>query len=170
MKSYRRILALIDIPPKGGAIVPRVLALARANQAELMVATIIDLDTGFESDHVPFMTPSQLRERTAQDIRRRLDLMLARLGAPGIEARVLTGKPNLAVAELSEEWQPDLIVGAPRETAAIQKTSSLPPFAMPQPLPCDVLTLHQGASGSWGRRILGWFSQPGGDVRLRAWK
>lgn len=157
MKSYRRILAVIDIPPKGEPIIRRALALARVNQAQLLVATIVDLDTGFESDHVPFMTPSQLRERTAQDIRGRLDLMLARLGAPGIEGRVLTGKPNLAVAALSEEWQPDLIVGAARETAAIQKTSSLTPFTTAPSLPCDVLTLHQGGSGSWGRRIRGWF-------------
>jgi len=157
MKPYRRILAVIDIPPKGENVVRRALALARANEAELMVATVVDLDTGFESDHVPFMTPQQLRERTAQDIRQRLDLMLARIGAPGVEARVLTGRTNPQVVSLSEDWRPDLIVGAPRETAAIQEASSLLSFATPQPLSCDVLTMYQGGSSTWGRRIREWF-------------
>jgi nucleotide-binding universal stress UspA family protein len=138
-------------------VIRRALALARANAAELMVATVVDLDTGFESDHVPFMTPQQLRERTAQDVSHRLDLLLARIGAPGIEARVLTGRPNREVVALSEDWRPDLIVGAARETAAIQEASSLLPLATPQSLPCDVLTLHRAGSGTWGRRIRAWF-------------
>jgi nucleotide-binding universal stress UspA family protein len=150
MLNYQRILAVVDLSAASAAIIRRALQLARQHQAKLRVVSIVEHDTGFESDHIPFLTPQQLREATARQQSEKLDLLLARLGAPGVEAEVLAAESaRLALSELLGEWRPDMMVVGSRGSYGLPG-DSMGPLGQR----CDWLTVQIQPAGFWNNSVL----------------
>ncbi len=89
MRSYRRILSLIDLTENGESVARRGLQLARMYNAALALSVIVDYAPGFECDHVPFRTPQQMRDAIVRDVKSKLDSIIATIGAGGAEAVVV---------------------------------------------------------------------------------
>jgi universal stress protein A len=110
MHAYHRILAAVDLSSRGEQVARRALHVSRLCGARLLVAHVVDHHTGFESDHVPFLTPQEIRAELAKVAGRRLEEMMERIGATEAQTRVETGPSGKAVAELAAGWQPDLVI------------------------------------------------------------
>ncbi|MFP4611276.1 MAG: universal stress protein, partial [Thiohalophilus sp.] len=126
MNGYRRILVPIELDRKGETTVRRAHRIANALGAEMVVVSPVYYQTGFESDHVPFMTPQQLMQQTADMMQQRLEELLLRAGAGEVAGRVLIGKPAKIIPEFARQWQPDLIVLTEGRSYALGKSPGLP--------------------------------------------
>ena len=83
MSTYKRILALIALNSDSAAVARRAVQLSRAYGATLALAAVVDYTPGFESDHVPFLTPGEMRQAIVRDLREKLDRMTIEVGADG---------------------------------------------------------------------------------------
>ncbi len=147
MQTYRRILALVDLSAKGEAVARRAFQLARAGNAALALAAVVDYTPGFESDHVPFMGPREFREAMLRDVSARLAAMRERVGAAGAEVLVGFGRAPRAVPDMARSWRPDLVLVGSHEGHGLERASDA------EPLPFDVLTVQVGRPGLAGRLI-----------------
>ncbi|MGD8407143.1 MAG: universal stress protein [Thiohalophilus sp.] len=145
MNSYRRILAPVELDRKGEMTVRRAHAIARSLNAELVVVSPLYHHTGFESDHVPFLTPQQLMQQTAVMMQQRLDDLMLRAGAGDVAARILTGKPVKIIPEFARQWRPDLIVLTEGRNYGLRKMLKLPAMDSTEQQPeWDFLTVQTG--------------------------
>jgi universal stress protein A len=110
MQTYRRILAAIDLGKHSEQVVRRAAQLAKAHGAKLIVAHIVDYAPGFESDHIPFRTPTQMQAAIADLARKKLDEMLQRLNLAAADAIVMTGRPEREIHYLVEQQRADMLV------------------------------------------------------------
>lgn len=145
MRTYRRILALIELSPEGEAVARRALQMARAFNAALGIGFVVDYQPGFECDHVPFRTPAEMREAIVGDVRGKLDRMVAAIGAAGAEVLVVSGTQGAAVTEMVGSWQPDLLLTGSEAARGLDATD--------KDLPFDVLRVRTGRPGLVGRLI-----------------
>lgn len=151
MRSYRRVLALVEIRPESEAVARRAAQLARFYGATLALAAVVDYTPGLECDHVPFKTPGEMREAIARDLRGKLDHLADGIGAAGSEIIVVSGKMAQAVEDIAGSWRPDLVLvgskaphGLDRPAANAAKTGERP---------YDVLIVQNGRTGFAGRLI-----------------
>jgi universal stress protein A len=110
MQTYRRILVAIDLGKHSELVVRRAAQLAKAHDAKLIVAHIVDYTLGFESDHIPFRTPSEMQTAIADLARKRLDEMLKRLNLAAVDAIVINGRPEREIHYLVEQQRADMLV------------------------------------------------------------
>jgi len=125
MRTYRKILTLVDISPNGERVAQHALNMARLYNATLASATIIDYTSGYESDHAPFLTPNQMRQAMVQQFSGKLERLLNRIGATGVEAIVAAGELKSAVTDVVQSWQPDLVVVGSHETFGLDQPKSV---------------------------------------------
>ena len=83
--------------------------LAQGRYTQLLVVRILDTG-GMEPDGPGASLPGEIMSRRAPEIRRRLDLQLARGNLSWAEAKVVWGEPKAALAKVIRDWQPDLVV------------------------------------------------------------
>lgn len=124
MRSYRRILSLIDVSPNGEKVARRALQMAKLYNATLGIATVIDYTSGYESGHAPFLTPQQAQDAVVKDFSRRLDHLIERVGASGAEGIVAAGHLKSSVRDVLQSWDPDLVLIGSHE-----------PYGLDQPKP-----------------------------------
>lgn len=147
MADYRRILVPIELDRKGEMTVRRAQGIAQAMGGRLVVVSPVYYQTGFESDHVPFMTPQQLMRQTAQMMQQRLNELLLRAGAGEAQGRILIGKPNKIIAEFARQWRPELIVLGEGRNYGLRKALRLPGD---QQADWDILTVQAGSRPTLG--------------------
>lgn len=148
MRTYRRILAFIDISADHKAVADRAAQLSRHYGADVALASVVDLRPGFDCDHVPFLTPRQLQKATAADVGKRVEAVADAAGLPAAEIIVGSGGEADTAAEIANSWQPDLVlVGADAphgfDAAAPEKRGGA----------YDVLIVQTGKPGFAGRLI-----------------
>ena len=151
MPAYRRVIALVEPRPHGDAVVRRALQLARFHGAALALAAVVDYAPGFESDHVPFLTPKAMTDAICADVRKRLGEMLARAGGSGAEIIVAAGSRDDAVEDILGSWKPDLVLVGRRAPHGLDKPGSRLPRH--DGLPCDVLFVQNEPGGFVGRMV-----------------
>lgn len=152
MPAYRRIMALVDVGANGETVARRAAQMALAHNAALAVASIVDYAPGFESDHIPFRTPQELREAIARDVAGKLDKLVSRIGLGGAEVIVATGETDKATADLAHSWRPDLVLVGSHAPQGLDA----PPKAMVRRdgrLPFDLLIVQMGKPSLAGRLI-----------------
>jgi len=158
MTNYRRILAPIELNRQGEQIVRRAHHMARALDAQLVVVHAVYHHTGFESDHVPFMTPQQLLRQIVAQMQERLEQLLRRAGAAEVTGRVLAGKAVKILPEFAWEWRPDLIVLADGADYGLQRSSLLRAILPVREPAWDILAVQTGSALSPGR-LLRWMTR-----------
>jgi nucleotide-binding universal stress UspA family protein len=152
MRSYRRILSLIDLTENGESVARRGLQLARMYNAALALSVIVDYTPGFESDHVPFRTPQQMRDAIVRDVKSKLDGIIAAIGAGGAEAVVVAASTPRAMAEIAKVWQPDLVLVGSHAPRILQQPAASAVGGNAK-LPFDVLTVQVGRPSLAGRLV-----------------
>lgn len=153
MRHYRNILAIIDISMNGELVVQRALTMAQLYNATLATATIIDYTPGYESGHAPFLTPTQACDALIKQFSGKLDLLLSRCGAAGVESIVAAGDLKSSVADVVQSWQPDLVVVGSHETFGLDQPKSI--FGRKAiTLPFDVLVTQLAPRKNIGGRLV----------------
>ena len=125
MGNYRKMMAIVDISPNGERVAQRAFKMAQLYNATLAIATIIDYTPGYESGHAPFLTPNQACDALVKQFSGKLDLLLNRIGAAGVESIVVAGELKPAVADVVQSWQPDLVVIGSHETFGLDQPKSV---------------------------------------------
>lgn len=114
MKTYRRILIPMPHDGRGEILLQRAAELLPSRCGDLMVVRVLDTRTGFESDGPAGSLPGEREARRIPQVRRQLDLLLARHDLSWAEARVVCGDPSPAMADIIRDWKPDLVVTCAR--------------------------------------------------------
>lgn len=110
MKTYRRILVPIPADGQGDILLQRAGELARAQHAQMLVVRVLDTRSGFEPDGPAASLPGEAAARRSPDVKKRLDLLLARNNLGWAEAKVVWGEPRAVLADVIRNWAPDLVV------------------------------------------------------------
>lgn len=110
MKTYRRILVPISSDGQGDVLLHRAAGLALAQGARMLVVRVLDTRSGFEPDGPAAVLPGEAAARRAPDVKKRLDLQLARSNLGWAEAKVVWGEPKAVLADAIRGWKPDLVV------------------------------------------------------------
>jgi len=110
MKTYRRILVPISADGQSDVLLHRAAELAQAQGTKMRVVRVLDTRSGFEPDGPAAVLPGEAAARRAPDVKKRLDLQLARNNLGWVEANVLWGEPKAVLADVIRNWQPDLVV------------------------------------------------------------
>ena len=145
MSTYKRILALVAFNSDSAAVARRAVQLARSYGATLALAAVVDYTPGFESDHVPFLTPGEMRLAIARDLREKLDQMMTEVGAGGCEIIVGCGSEKEVVAELTGSWRPDLVLVGSHARHGLEQNGERAAY--------DVLTIQNSRPSFAGRMI-----------------
>ena len=131
MKTYRRILVPLSADGQSDVLLHRAAELAQAQDAKMLVVRVLDTRSGFEPDGPAAILPGEAAARRAPDVKKRLDLQLARNNLAWVEAKVVWGEPTAVLPDVIRNWQPDLVVTF---------TSHLPQLAVDG---VDVLTVSR---------------------------
>lgn len=110
MRSYQRILTIIDTCRAAEPVVRRAAQLALLYRASLAVACAVDYPHGMETDHVPFKAPLEMRRAIVADVRDKLARLTEAAGAEQAELIVAEGAARQVAADLVASWHPDLVV------------------------------------------------------------
>jgi nucleotide-binding universal stress UspA family protein len=111
--SFRHILFATDLSPASAKAFAQAVGIARANEAELVIAHAYQLPDFFPTDVcVTGTLYSDLDEKVRGDAEKKLAALVKDARSQGIGARflVLTGAPFEAIAEAARAVQADLIV------------------------------------------------------------
>lgn len=152
MRSYRRILSLIDISANGEKVARRALQMARLYNATLGTATIVDYTPGYESGHAPFLTPQQAQDALVKDFTRRLNHLIERIGG-GAEGIVTAGHVKSSVRDILQSWDPDLVIVGSHEAYGLDQPKSLM-GKHSAPLPFDILVVQMEQAKHFGGRFV----------------
>jgi nucleotide-binding universal stress UspA family protein len=110
MKTYRRILVPLPAGGQNDFLLSRAAELARTQNAKMLVVRVLDTSNGFESDGPAAVLPGDAASRRAPEVKKRLELQLARNNLGWVEAKVAWGEPVTVLADVIRSWQPDLMV------------------------------------------------------------
>lgn len=147
------LIAAVDLNGRAEGIIQRAARLARFGNLRLVVTHVVEHHTGFESDHVPFATPAQLRAALARDARAWLLGLMHHLEMPETEIVVAEGRVGEALAALAVEQRARTIVTGTLKWGAISKLAGLAADPRLRSLRCDVLHVGEEGAGGIGRRI-----------------
>jgi hypothetical protein len=107
------LIAAVDLNDQAAAVLRRASKLAALCRADLVVAHVVDYHSGYESDHAPFHTPSEVRSSLIRCARAWLLGLLHHLDIPALETVelvVIAGRPLDAIASLAAERSPQFIM------------------------------------------------------------
>ena len=113
----KRILFPTDGSVAGDVPLELAATIADAHRAEVTVAQVVDIPAWWQLDEEPGWSPEtyeQLLTTMEQAAQEEIDRRLAQLGAAGVQAsgELLHGPVALALLDLEERLQPDLVVMA----------------------------------------------------------
>jgi len=145
MGAYKRILALVSLNGDSATVAKRAAQFSRTYGATLALASVVDYTPGFESDHVPFLTPEEMRQAIVRDMRERLQQMMTEVGAGGCEIIVGCGSEQEVVFELTRSWRPDLVLVGSHARHGLEQNSGRAAY--------DVLTVQSNRPSLAGRMI-----------------
>lgn len=105
-----RLLAVIDLGERGAAVARHAVQIAHASGGTAMIGHVVDYTPGYETDHWPFLTPSEMEAEMVKLARSRFGHLLRRHGLYHAQHRVVAGRAGVAVAELATMLRADVIV------------------------------------------------------------
>jgi len=153
MNDCQRILCVIDPDERGEQVLRLAWEHARRHGAELLTAHVVDYHTGFESDHVPFLSPAELVTGLAQAACQRIRAMLEKIHPAG-NLWVEAGPARQTVIALANDCGADLVIVGSHSPFGLQTTQARTP---PSHFPFEVLTVQ--VRRSWNP--LHWFHYAG---------
>jgi len=144
MNTCKRILCVIDPNTRGEHILNQAAAYARQHGAEWVVAHVVDHHTGFESNHIPFLTPTELNLELAAVAAKRIGAMLKKIHDATGPLLIEVGPARATVLKMARILEVDLVmVGTHSPYGLVTRA----PFSSPDDFPFAVITLR--APWSW---------------------
>lgn len=144
--TFQRILFATDLSPASAKAFEQAVGLARANEAELVIAHAYQMPDFFPTDVcVTGTLYSDLDEKVRGDAEKDLAALVEDARKQGIGARflVLTGAPFEAIAEAARAVKADLIVmGTHGRTGASRVLLGSVAARVITTAPCPVLTVR----------------------------
>lgn len=109
MRTYQRVLALIDFDALECQAAEKALLLARLNKAELDFLHLVEPDAALDGGY-PNGNPRATAHSLETASLRRLEFLAARLGATEARCHARHGPLRQGFLRHVREWQPDLVV------------------------------------------------------------
>ena len=153
MKQCNNILCVIDPDTRGEQVLQLAWEHARRHSATLLTAHVVDHHTGFESDHVPFMSPAELATGLAQAASQRIRAMLEKIHPAG-NLWVEVGQERQSVIRLANDCEANLVIVGSHSPFGLRTTQAHTP---PHHFPFEVLTVQ--VRRSWNP--MHWFHNAG---------
>lgn len=150
------LLAAVDLDRRAAGVVRHAARLAQSMDLVLVVVHVVEHETGFESDHVPFLSPVQLRGAMARAAHERLQRLMQKMNLPPAECVVLAGALRTELAELVLQRRARYVVTGPLKWGALSKLAKLAADVRLQEVGCDVL--HVGDDEHWSAHLARWWS------------
>lgn len=110
MKTYRRILVPLSAGGQSDILLHRAAELAQGSRTQMLVLRVLDTRSGFEPDGPAPALPGESASRRAPDVKKKLELQLARNNLGWAEAKVVWGDAKALLADVIRTWEPDLVV------------------------------------------------------------
>jgi hypothetical protein len=110
MKTRQRILIPFTHGHSGLALLRRAGEIAASQEVELLVVSVLDTRSSFDSDGPAGSLPGERAARLAPPEQKRLEHDLKRHGLNQAHATVIWGEPRCALAVLIRSWCPDLVL------------------------------------------------------------
>jgi len=95
------LIAALDLNDQAAILIRRAGRLAAQCQARLVLAHVVDFHGGYESDHVPFLTPAQVQDQMVRHARVWLLGLVHHLEVPEVEILVRAGAVVPVLADLA---------------------------------------------------------------------
>jgi len=158
------LIAAVDLTDRAEEVLRRAARLARFGNMRLVIAHVVEYHCGFESDHVPFMTPGQMQAQMTRDAHAWLRGLAHHMQLHGAEIVVRSGQPAEVLGALVAERHARYVVTGPLKWGAISKLAELARDHRLIESRCDVL--HTGGGGKRvGERLWRWLA---GQTERRA--
>jgi nucleotide-binding universal stress UspA family protein len=158
MKQCQHILCVIEPDARGEQVLQLASEHARRHSAALLTAHVVDYHTGFESDHAPFMSPTELAAGLAEAASRRIRAMLDKIHPQG-NLWVEVGPERQTVIGLANDCGADLVIVGSHSPFGLRTTQAR---TAPHHFPFEVLTVQ--VRRSWNPML--WFLS-GGEAEPR---
>ena len=139
MTTCQRILCVIDPDQRGEQVLRQAVAYAQKQGAEWIAAHVVDYHTGFESDHIPFLTPTQLRLELAAAAAQRIGTMLKDIHGTTGPLLIEIGPARDTVLKIARLLQVDLVMVGSYSPFGL---TTMAPHSPPEHLPFAVITLR----------------------------
>jgi hypothetical protein len=110
MKTRQRILIPFTHGHSGSALLRRAGEIAASQEVELLVVSVLDTRSSFDSDGPAGSLPGERAARLAPPEQKRLEHDLKRHGLNQAHATVIWGEPRSALSVLIRSWCPDLVL------------------------------------------------------------
>lgn len=110
MKARQRVLIPFTHGHSGSALLQRAGEIAAAGDIDLLVVSVLDTRSSFDSDGPAGTLPGERAARLAPPEQKRLEHDLKRHGLVQAQATVIWGEPRTALSALIRSWRPDLVV------------------------------------------------------------
>lgn len=123
MKRFKNILLLCDFDVKQHSAVKRTVSLARQNEAQLTVITVVKDIPANMGMAITAITPQEVFELVVNDRRQKVDALVTDMGKQGVNAKslVITGTPFLEVIRQVLRDQHDLVILAAEGKGGIKE-------------------------------------------------
>lgn len=141
MSAAGCLVVAVDLDRHAENTIRRAASVARFSGLALVVAHVVEHDTGCESDHVPFLTPQELRARMARQARAWLLGAVHHLGLESAEIVAVAGTLPDTLAEVAAARQARYIVTGPLRWGALSRLATLSGHACLAELRCEILHL-----------------------------
>jgi hypothetical protein len=106
----QRILIPFTHGHSGSALLRRAGEIAASQEVELLVVSVLDTRSSFDSDGPAGSLPGERAARLAPPEQKRLEHDLMRHGLNQANATVIWGEPRSALSGLIRSWCPDLVL------------------------------------------------------------
>jgi hypothetical protein len=110
MKTRQRILVPFTHGYSSSALLRRASEIAASGDVDLLVVSVLDTRSGFESDGPAGNLPGERAARLAPSEQKRLEHELMRHGLDRAQATVIWGEPRTALSALIRSWNPDMVM------------------------------------------------------------
>jgi hypothetical protein len=141
------LMVAVDLNTSAPDLIRRAARLASTADLHLLVVHLVEYHSGFESDHIPFISPAQMRSEMANSARDGLVRLLQSLGLPEAEVLVTAGRLNPGLAELVLEYQAHYLITGPLRWGFLSRLSRLGKDWRVLEAGCEVL--HLGKNEHW---------------------
>jgi hypothetical protein len=108
--GYSRVMAVVDLGPRGAEVARRAWSLARQHGARLCLGHVADWGADLGADGFSPLTPPEVEARLEVVVSRKLAALAAEIGAADVATVVAFPGVDRGLAELLRGWQPDLVV------------------------------------------------------------
>jgi len=165
-QGQRCLIVAVDLDRHVESIIRRAANVARFGNLPLMVVHVVEHDCGFETDHIPFRTPDELRATMAREARAWLLGVVHHLGLPDTEVVTRSGNLPDVLADLAVARRARYVVTGSPAWGALSRLASLANDSRLAAIRCDLLHMGNDKANP-GQRLASWAGRwlSGSDAR-----